>query len=31
MSDPEDEFRIRLGRIGNRKSRTASPYLKRIR
>lgn len=31
MSEPEDEFRVRLGRIGNRKSRAPSRYLKRVR
>ncbi|WP_315833496.1 relaxase/mobilization nuclease RlxS [Bradyrhizobium prioriisuperbiae] len=31
MSDPEDEFRVKLGRIGNRKGRTESRYLNRIR
>lgn len=31
MSDPDDELRIRLGRIGNRRSRRATGYLRRVR
>lgn len=31
MSDTDDEFRIRLGRIGNRRARKAIGYVKRIR
>ena len=31
MSDTDDEFRVRLGRIGNRKSRRAAGYVKRVR
>jgi type IV secretory pathway VirD2 relaxase len=31
MSDVDDEFRVELGRIGNRRSRKAVSYLKRVR
>jgi type IV secretory pathway VirD2 relaxase len=31
MADSEDDFRIRLGRIGNRRGRKAIGYVKRIR
>jgi type IV secretory pathway VirD2 relaxase len=31
MSDTDDEFRVRLGRIGNRRSRKAIGYVKRVR
>lgn len=31
MADTEDEFRIRLGRIGNRRGRKAIGYVKRVR
>jgi type IV secretory pathway VirD2 relaxase len=31
MVDTEDEFRIRLGRIGNRRGRKAIGYIKRVR
>lgn len=31
MSDTDDEFRIRLGRIGNRKSRNTERYVRRVR
>ncbi|MBR1243509.1 relaxase/mobilization nuclease and DUF3363 domain-containing protein [Bradyrhizobium sp. AUGA SZCCT0274] len=31
MSDTDDEFRVRLGRIGNRRGRKAVGYLKRVR
>lgn len=31
MSDTDDKFRVKLGRIGNRKSRKAAGYLKRVR
>lgn len=31
MSDTDDEFKVRLGRIGNRKGRKAVGYVKRVR
>ncbi|WP_308163726.1 relaxase/mobilization nuclease RlxS [Bradyrhizobium sp. SRL28] len=31
MSDTDDEFRVRLGRIGNRRGRKAIGYVKRVR
>jgi type IV secretory pathway VirD2 relaxase len=31
MSDTDDEFRVRLGRIGNRRGRKAVGYVKRVR
>lgn len=31
MSDTDDEFRVRLGRIGNRKGRKVIGYVKRVR
>jgi type IV secretory pathway VirD2 relaxase len=31
MADIEDEFRVRLGRIGNRRGRKAIGYIKRVR
>ncbi len=31
MADNEDKFRVRLGRIGNRRGRKAIGYIKRIR
>src|SRR5258708_31376031 len=31
MSDADDEFRVRLGRIGNRRGRKAIGYVKRVR
>ncbi|MEH2535130.1 type IV secretory pathway VirD2 relaxase [Bradyrhizobium sp. AZCC 1588] len=31
MSDNDDEFRVRLGRIGNRRGRKAVGYIKRVR
>lgn len=31
MSDTDDEFRVRLGRIGNRRGRKAAGYVKRVR
>jgi hypothetical protein len=31
MADAEDEFRVRIGRIGNRSGRKAVGYLKRVR
>jgi hypothetical protein len=31
MSDIDDEFRVRLGRIGNRRGRKAVGYVKRVR
>ncbi|WP_108519149.1 relaxase/mobilization nuclease RlxS [Bradyrhizobium algeriense] len=31
MSDTDDEFRVRLGRIGNRRGRKATSYVKRVR
>ncbi|MEH2609622.1 relaxase/mobilization nuclease RlxS [Bradyrhizobium sp. AZCC 1693] len=31
MSDTDDEFRVRLGRIGNRRGRKAVGYLRRLR
>jgi type IV secretory pathway VirD2 relaxase len=31
MSDTDDEFRVRLGRIGSRRGRKATGYLKRVR
>jgi type IV secretory pathway VirD2 relaxase len=31
MADSDDEFRVRLGRIGNRRGRKAVGYLKRVR
>jgi hypothetical protein len=31
MADAEDEFRVRIGRIGDRRGRKAVGYLKRVR
>lgn len=31
MSEADDEFRVRLGRMGNRKARRPSSYLRRVR
>src|ERR1700730_260205 len=31
MADTDDEFRVRLGRIGNRRGRKAVGYVKRVR